>query len=173
MLRPPLLRDCIFEWNVFCYYIVITNGEEGWARRNYSVTFRHRHCHYFHCPYTFPSGCVASCVYSSTTFRESILSWIRRQRRRYLLSFLPKWGYSIVLINQYSHLNNAPGVCLFFNILLFIQFIFYKFYHNFLWSVRNDTINYLLDILFFFIRLFLFILRLYTYIILLKIKLFI
>ena len=134
--------------NCFCYYIVITNSEDGWARINYSVTFRHRHCHYFHCPYIFPSGCVASWVYSSTTFRESILSWIRRQRRRSLLSFLPKCGYSIVLINQYLHLNNAPGVCNFSNILLFILFIFYKFYHTFLWSVRNDAIHRLLDILF-------------------------
>ena len=127
MLRPLLLRDCIVEWNIFCCYIVITNGEEGWARRNSSVTFIHRHSHYFHCPYTFPLGCVVSCVYSSTTFWESVSSWIIRKRRRSLMSFLPKWGYRIVLIDQYSHLNIAPGVCLFFNTLLFIQFIFISF----------------------------------------------
>ena len=48
-----LLSFVIVDMNErFRYYIVNTNGEELWARRNSSFTVRHWQSHYFHRPCT-------------------------------------------------------------------------------------------------------------------------
>ena len=160
----PLWLESIM--NVFFCYIVITDGEERWVRQKSSVTCKPSQRHYFHCPCTSPSRGGASWIHGSTTRQASVFSHIRRQRRQSLLYFLPRGGYGIVPVDQYSRLENAPGIPLFLNICLFIQFIFCIFYVTFWWSVRTYGII-------FFIRLFLFILCVYCHSILLKIVLFI
>ena len=88
-----LLYFVIGEINVHLWcYIVITNGEEEYMQKNYSVTCIPWQSHYFHCPWTSPSGGGASCVHRSTTRRGSVLSLFRRQNWLSLLSFLPKGG---------------------------------------------------------------------------------
>ena len=95
--------------NVWCY-IVITNIEEGWARQNYSVTCRPWKCHYLYCHCTYPSGGGASRVHGSKTCRASVSSQLRSQMRQSLLSFLPKGGYGILLVDQYCKLNPLQDV---------------------------------------------------------------
>ena len=84
--------------------------EEGWVQRNYYVTYRPSQRHGFHCHFTSPSGGGSSRVHGSTTCRVSVLSRLRRQRRRSLLSFVPKVSYSIGQVDQYSRLDNVPDV---------------------------------------------------------------
>ena len=137
VIQPPLLCDWIFEWTLFCCYIVIINFEEGWLQQNSSVTCRPRQSHYFNCPCTPPSGGGASRVHGLTTSWLSVSSWIRRQLRR-SLALYPSTNIHSSTTRRASRLN----------ILLFIQFIFYIFYYAFWWSVRTYGIHFLFDIIF-------------------------
>ena len=71
--RYGLLYLFIGDMNeCFCCYIVITNGEKSYERRNSSVTGRPCHRRYFHCSCTTPSGGEASRVHGLTTRRACV-----------------------------------------------------------------------------------------------------
>ena len=119
--------------------------EEGWAQRNYSVACRPRQRHYFHFPWTSPSGGGASCINGWTTHHQSVSSWLRRKRGGPSCPSFPKWftayrytNIHVLKMRWASH----------FNILLSIQLILYMFYCAFWWSISNYGIHSLFDIIF-------------------------
>ena len=159
-------------------YIFIKNGEEVWVRQNSSVTCRPWHLHFFHCPFNSPSGGRASRVHGSTTRQASVSSQLRRQSQRYLFYFLPKWGYSIVMTDQYCKIHPPSGggafrvhglktrqayvyvskfCCSFILYLIYFIMIFADIF------VLMVLVYIFIDIIFLFVRLTLFLICVYCY----------
>ena len=138
VIHPTLLRGWRVEWTFFA---VILSSQMA-KRDGHGKTFLS----------LLDPGSATISIEPALPLEEvgqaSILSRLRRKRRWPLLYFLLKGGYGIVPVDQYSWLNNAPGICLCLNVLFFIQFIFNMFYDSFLWSVRNYGKRCLFDILF-------------------------
>ena len=93
----------LFRLNIF-------SKKERWKQRNSSVTCRPRQLQYFHFLCTSISVCGVSRIHGSTILRTSISPWLMRQRHRSPLSSIPKVGYGIVTVDQYSRLENASSV---------------------------------------------------------------
>ena len=140
----------------FHCYIFITNGEEGWARKNIlslvdpdSATIsivpeltiqefsrllfmagQRARCQY--CHGSGGSGGGPSCLYLPKEFNSLYRSTNISNSTPFRM-----WGHPC------SQLNNALGVCI--HLKCFIQFIFYMFYNDFFWSVRTYGIHCLFD----------------------------
>ena len=114
-----------------------TKQKIGMGVAKTSATCRQSQSHYFHCLCTSPSGGGASLSHALTTRWAFVLSRLRRKRWWYLLSLVPKEGYVIVPVDQYSWLDNVPGgpsqyIVIHSDYIVYVL-LYFLIIHSYLW----------------------------------------